>query len=80
MPSTKAAPPPAEQWIAVASATTLVGFAVSSLIFLYMNFVTRTAFTEYKEVQIQNSVYLDKRLDRMESKIDLLLERPNLGK
>ena len=62
-----------EQWIAWCVAT---GIGVAGITtFFYMNFQTKDSFNEYKEGQIDFQESLERRLDRMEDKIDRLLKR-----
>lgn len=69
--ATATKPIPTEQWIAwMIGFITLTGTIV---VFFYVNFISRTHFEEYKQGQSLLSQSLEKRLERMEDKLDQLL-------
>lgn len=61
-------PFPMRIWLAWMGAT--MSAAVVIVIFLYQNFQTKDAFSEYKQEQYRFETDLVKRLERIEDKID----------
>lgn len=62
-----------EQWLSWLGATVIA--AVSMMGFLYGHFQTRENFDVYKDNQKEFQAALDKRLDRMENKLDQLMTK-----
>jgi hypothetical protein len=60
-----------EQWVAWLGATSIA--AVSMTVFFYSNFETKSETQAYHDSEIRFHEQLEKRLDRIENKLDLIL-------
>jgi hypothetical protein len=61
-----------EQWIAWWAATTIA--VISACAYFYTTFLTHTSFSEYRDAQTLYLNSLDKRLERIENKLDQLIQ------